>query len=59
MKVTGWVRDDFDLHLEKEAPCIRPFGTYTQQYFNVAPEDMKYDLDVSDQEDVLFQTNHI
>lgn len=59
VKVNGWVRDDFDLYLEKKSPCVRPFGAYTTQYFNVAPEDMKYDLDVPDQEDILYQTPQI
>ena len=57
--MTGWLRDDFDLHLEKTAPCLRPFCSYTTQYFSVAPEDMKYDLDIADQEDVLYQTESI
>lgn len=59
VNVTGWLRDDFDLYLEKGAPCIRPFGKYTNQYYNVAPEDMKYDLEVSDQEDYLYQASVI
>ena len=59
VNVTGWLRDDFDLYLEKGAPCIRQFGKYTNQYYNVAPEDMKYDLEVSDQEDYLYQSSVI
>ena len=29
VKVTGWLREDFDLHVEKTAPCIRQFSQYT------------------------------
>jgi len=59
VRYTGWLRDDFDLYLEKAAPCIKPFNNYTTQYFNVSPEDMKYDLEVTDQEDPLYQSSII
>ena len=59
IKVTGWLREDFDLHVEITAPCIKPFTMYTTQYYDVQPDSMKYDLDVADQEDRLFQTDKI
>lgn len=57
IKVTGWLRDEYDLYIEKTAPAIRPFKHYTTQYYDVQPDNMKYDLDVNDQEDPLFQTD--
>ena len=51
IKVTGWIREDFDLHVDKTSPSIRPFTAYTTQYYDVQPESMKYDLEVADQED--------
>ena len=48
IKVTGWLRDEFDLIVEKNAPCIKIFTSYTTQYMNVGPEEMKYDLEVND-----------
>lgn len=59
VKVTGWLKDEFDLILEVNSIAVRQFESYSCQYYNVGNDDMKYDLDVTDQEDQLFQTEEL
>ena len=28
-RYNGWIKDEFDMHLESNAPCFRPFGHYS------------------------------
>ena len=59
VKVTGWINAQYDMEQELFSPCVQRFWAYSTQYFNVGPDEMKYDHDVKDQEDVVFASKRI
>ena len=59
IKVTGWVEKEFDLYIEIGSPNIKRFNSYALQYSSVSQQELKYDVDVQDWEDVIYNASSI
>ena len=59
IKVTGFLNAEWDLVTEVHAPSTKLFKSYTTQYMGVNDADLKYDLKVADQEDIVYNCTQI
>ena len=59
VRVTGWVEEEFDLFVEIGSPNLQPLNSYALQYRSVTQQELKYDVDVQDWEDVVYSTSSI